>query len=207
MIVVIDYDIGNIGSIVNMLKKIGSKVIVTSDHNIINNAKKIILPGVGSFDNGMKKLNEYGLIEILHQKVIREKTKILGICLGAQLMAKKSDEGNLDGLGWLDIENVRFKSDHETNIRIPHMGWNYIEKKKNSNILKYVDDNARFYFVHSYHFVCHNSTHILTETKYGNKFTSAFEHENIYGVQFHPEKSHSFGMSLLKSFIEIDNQK
>ena len=202
MVIVIDYDIGNVGSIVNMLKRIGSKVVATSDHDIINNAKKIILPGVGSFDNGMRKLNEHGLTQILNQKVIIEKTKILGICLGAQLMAKKSDEGNLDGLGWLDIENVRFKSNQESAIRIPHMGWNYIEKKKSSNILKYVDDNARFYFVHSYHLASDYPETILATQTFGNINSPAvISKDNINGCQFHPERSGEVGLKILASWL------
>ncbi len=205
MIVIIDYKMGNSGSILNMLKKIGVEAIISSDHDEIQNAEKLILPGVGSFDGGMKNLNDLNLTTILHNKVIKEKIPILGICLGMQLFAKKSEEGILEGLNWINAEVKKFKfNSSETDqrrLKIPHMGWNTIEIKKNDPIFKNMIEELRFYFVHSYHFVCDDKSNILATTNYGYDFPSIVKKENIIGVQFHPEKSHKFGMKLLANFV------
>ncbi|MFW0743021.1 imidazole glycerol phosphate synthase subunit HisH [Aliarcobacter butzleri] len=199
MTVIIDYGLGNLGSIANMIKKVGHKSIITSDLEDIKNATKLILPGVGSFDNGMRNLAELGMIEILNQKVLIEKIPILGICLGMQLMTKSSEEGKLTGLGWLDAQTKKFVSD---TLKIPHMGWNLIKHEKSSHLFAECESEKRFYFVHSYYVGCNNQEDILTDTNYTHDFVSSFEKENIVGVQFHPEKSHKFGMSLLKNFLE-----
>ena len=199
MIVVINYGMGNLGSIENMIKKIGYKCIITSDLEDIKNANKLILPGVGSFDSGMKNLKELGFIEVLNQKVIIDKIPILGICLGMQLMAKNSEEGTSDGLGWVDAVSKKFISD---TLKVPHMGWNIINHQKKSKLFDEYESEKRFYFVHSYYVNCNQKGDILTTTNYGKDFTSSFEKENVIGVQFHPEKSHNFGMKLLKNFIE-----
>ena len=199
MIVVIDYGMGNLGSIANMIKKVGHKSVITSDLEEIKNASKLILPGVGSFDNGMRNLAELGMIEVLNQKVLVEKTPILGICLGMQLMTKSSEEGNLAGLGWMDANTKKFVSD---TLKIPHMGWNIINHQKNSKLFDEMESEKRFYFVHSYCVSCTYSEDVLTTTPYTHDFISAFERENIIGAQFHPEKSHKFGMSLIKNFVE-----
>jgi len=199
MIVIIDYGMGNLGSIANMLKKIGYKSIITSDIEEIKKSKKLILPGVGSFDNGIKNLKDLGLLEVLNQKVIEEKTPVLGICLGMQLMTNSSEEGNLDGLGWIEAKSKKFVSD---SLKVPHMGWNVICQQKESNLFDETKNEKRFYFVHSYFVECHNVEDILTTTSYINEFVSSFEKENILGVQFHPEKSHKFGMRLIKNFVE-----
>ncbi len=200
MIVVVDYGMGNLGSIANMIKKVGHKCLITSDLEEIKRATKLILPGVGSFDNGMKNLAELGMIEVLNQKVLIEKTPILGICLGMQLMTKSSEEGKLVGLGWIDAETKKFVSD---NLKIPHMGWNIIKHQKESKLFNESESEKRFYFVHSYCVECFNQEDILTTTPYTHDFVSAFEKENIIGVQFHPEKSHKFGMNLLRNFMEL----
>jgi glutamine amidotransferase len=203
MIVIIDYGMGNLGSIQNMLKKIGAKGIISSDISDIQKADKLILPGVGAFDNGMKNLQKLELIPILNEKVLVNKTPILGICLGMQLLGKKSEEGQLAGLGWVEAETIKFKfDDNQANFKIPHMGWNTIQIKKESSLFKNMYENARFYFVHSYHLVCKNKQDVLTETNYGFDFVSSVEKNNIIGVQFHPEKSHKFGMKLFKNFVE-----
>ncbi|MCT7487114.1 imidazole glycerol phosphate synthase subunit HisH [Aliarcobacter cryaerophilus] len=199
MIVVIDYGMGNLGSIANMIKKVGHKSIITSDLDEIKKATKLILPGVGSFDNGMKNLQERGMIEVLNQKVLVEKIPILGICLGMQLMTKTSEEGNLAGLGWVDAETKKFVSD---TLKIPHMGWNIIKHQKSSQLFDELESEKRFYFVHSYCVSCNHQEDILTTTNYTHDFVSSFEKENIIGVQFHPEKSHKFGMSIIRNFAE-----
>lgn len=199
MIVVIDYGMGNLGSIANMIKKVGHKCIITSDLDVIKNATKLILPGVGSFDNGIRNLAEFGMIEVLNQKVLVEKIPILGICLGMQLMTKSSEEGTLAGLGWINAQTKKFVSD---SLKIPHMGWNIIKHEKESKLFNELNTEKRFYFVHSYCVSCNQKLDILTNTNYIQDFVSSFEKENIIGVQFHPEKSHKFGMNLIKNFVE-----
>jgi glutamine amidotransferase len=189
---------GNVGSVYNMIKKIGFEALITSNINEIEKAKKIILPGVGAFDNGIINLKKLGLIEILEYKVFKERVPILGICLGMQLMTKKSEEGELQGLSWIDAETKRFVSD---TYKIPHMGWNYVKIIKNSDLFSSEFSEWRFYFVHSYYVESYNKDDILTTTFYIHDFVSSFQRENIIGVQFHPEKSHKFGMMLLKNFI------
>jgi glutamine amidotransferase len=198
MIVIVNYNMGNVGSVYNMIKKIGFESLITSNINEIEKAKKIILPGVGAFDNGIINLKKLGLIEILEYKVFKERVPILGICLGMQLMTKKSEEGELQGLSWIDAETKRFVSD---TYKIPHMGWNYVKIIKNSDLFSSEFSEWRFYFVHSYYVECYNKDDILTTTFYIHDFVSSFQRENIIGVQFHPEKSHKFGMMLLKNFI------
>ncbi|WP_026807997.1 imidazole glycerol phosphate synthase subunit HisH [Aliarcobacter lanthieri] len=199
MIVVIDYGMGNLGSIANMIKKVGYKCLITSDLEEIKKANKLVLPGVGSFDNGMINLERLGIVEVLNQKVLVEKTPILGICLGMQLMTKNSEEGTLPGLGWIDASTKKFMSD---NFKIPHMGWNIIKHKKESKIFDDLNNEKRFYFVHSYFVNCNDENDVLTYTNYIQEFVSSFEKDNIIGVQFHPEKSHKFGMCLIKNFVE-----
>ena len=202
MIVIVNYGLGNLGSIKNMLTKIGSKSIISSKPDAISRADKLILPGVGSFDRGMSNLEKLKLIPVINKKVIEEKTPILGICLGMQLMTKNSQEGKLKGLGWINADTIRFNKDDEKFI-IPHMGWNNIILNKNHSILNNINRNSRFYFVHSYHVVCQNDSDILTTTNYGYDFVSAFQKNNIIGVQFHPEKSHRFGMQLLNNYSKL----
>jgi glutamine amidotransferase len=204
MICIIDYRVGNFGSMLNLLKKIGVKAVVSSDHDLIAKADRLILPGVGAFDNGIQNLNDLKIIPVLEKKVLDEKTPILGICLGMQLFTKKSEEGKMPGLGWVDAETVRFQFHEEKEkLKIPHMGWNTIKVKKESSLFRDPFPEMRFYFVHSYHAVCQKGDDILTETHYGYDFTSSFQKENIIGVQFHPEKSHKFGMKLLRNFANL----
>ncbi|MGD9107958.1 MAG: imidazole glycerol phosphate synthase subunit HisH [Gammaproteobacteria bacterium] len=203
MIAVIDCGIGNIGSVLNMLKKIGVDAIASSDINVIKEADKLILPGIGSFDSAMQKLKSIDLVEDLNRIVLDKKTPILGICLGMQLMTKSSEEGKLPGFGWIDARTVKFKFDISTEkLRLPHIGWNFVNVNKNKDFFKKINDEVRFYFVHSYHVACNLPEDIMTTTDYGYNFVSSFQHENIFGVQFHPEKSHQYGMNFLQSFIE-----
>lgn len=203
MIGIIDYGMGNPGSIRNMFKRIGADSIITGNKDVLAKTDKLIMPGVGSFDAGIERLNNLGLVDFLNERVMREKVPILGICLGMQLFTKTSEEGEKPGLGWLDARTVRFSFDESgESLKIPHMGWNYVNVVKNGNVLNDMGQGSRFYFVHSYHVRCNDPTDVLLTTKYGCEFVSAFCRENILGVQFHPEKSHKFGMKFLKSFVE-----
>ncbi len=204
MVTIIDYEIGNLTSIKNMLKKIGEDSVITSDPEKIADAQKIILPGVGFFEYGINKLRSMDYFNILENKVLEEKTPTLGLCLGAQLMLDSSEEGsNCKGLGWVKGKVVRFD---ETQLvpgeKIPHMGWNEVEILKESKLCSDMKQYSRFYFVHSYYMICDEDNDKLLQTKYGTPFISGFEHNNIMGVQFHPEKSHKFGMKLLDNFIK-----
>jgi glutamine amidotransferase len=204
MITIVDYGAGNIKSIRNMLKKIGVESCISKESKVIAKASKLILPGVGHFDFGMRNLRESGLIEVLHQSVMVNKTPILGICLGAQLFGSSSEEGAEKGLGWLDMEIVKFDvSKIDTQFKIPHMGWNEIAVQQPSKLLHKLKQDARFYFVHSFHMQPKNKEDILTSTSYGYHFASAVKKDNVYGVQFHPEKSHKFGMLLLSNFSTL----
>lgn len=203
MLVLVNYRVGNFGSILNMLKKIGIEAIISTNISDIEKADRLILPGVGAFDNGMRNLNDSGLVPALHEKIIDNKTPILGICLGMQLLTKRSEEGSLPGLGWIDAQTVKFKfNDNHKNLKIPHMGWNTAKVVKQSALFNDINKEQRFYFVHSYHVVCNDAGDILTKTMHGCEFASAIQRDNILGVQFHPEKSHKFGMKLLKNFAE-----
>ncbi len=204
MICIIDYGMGNLNSILNMLKKIRVKAVISSNATEIKKAEKLILPGVGAFDNGMKNLHEKGLVPILEEKVINQKTPILGICLGMHLFMNKSDEGERPGLGWLDADVVKFKPEYDgQKFRVPHMGWNTIEKVKEHPLLSNMPEETRFYFVHSYYVQCRENRDILCKTLYGKPFTSGTAKENIFGLQFHPEKSHKFGMQILTNYSSM----
>lgn len=204
MIVIVDYGMGNLGSILNMLKKIGTEATISSNISDIKKAKKLILPGVGAFDNGMKNLHDFGLLSILNDRVIKSKVPILGICLGMQLFTKKSEEGKRRGLGWIDAETIRFSFDQkQTGLKIPHMGWNSLKIQRKSPLFNDFFQESRFYFVHSYHVKCSNKNDILTKTHYGYDFVSSIIQDNIIGIQFHPEKSLKFGMKFLENFMKF----
>lgn len=204
MIVIVDYKLGNSGSIANMLKKIGYSSLITSDIREIESAKKLILPGVGAFDKAMVNMKELNLTSLLTKKVIHEKTPILGICLGMQMLAVRSEEGTLPGLGCIDAISLKFNfNDKSKKLKIPHMGWNTITLKKKHQLFDEMYDESRFYFVHSYAIHCNDEADVLTTTHYGQDFVSSFAKQNIFGVQFHPEKSHKFGMKLLENFAKI----
>lgn len=205
MIVIVDYGTGNLMSVKNMFKKIGiSDVIISNSKSEIEHAKKIILPGVGHFDYGMNKLNESGLIDILNKKVLKDKIPALGICLGAQLLTNGSEEGSLPGLGWIDAETIRFDSNlMNIKLPIPNMGWCDTYSVANCGISTNLNSNQRYYFVHSFHMRCFDPNNILFESEYGYKFTSGIFKENIFGVQFHPEKSHKFGMKIFENFSKL----
>ena len=199
MITIVNYGTGNLFSIQNMLKKLGSDSIIGSDPRSIEKADKLLLPGVGAFDTCAQKLGESGLMDIVHHKVMEEKTPILGICVGMQLMMLGSEEGVLPGLGWLKGTVVKFR---QSSLKIPHMGWSEIEINKSSRLFNDMYDEPRYYFVHSYHAVMENEEDVLAYAEYGYRFVASVERENILGVQFHPEKSHKYGMKLLQNFVK-----
>ena len=196
---------GNLGSIKNMFKYIGVESKIESDVDKIKNASKILLPGVGSFDTAMKKINENGLKEVLNEKALKEQVPVLGICLGMQLLTNSSEEGILDGLGWVDAKTMSFKSVIDKKYRIPHMGWNIVSESNESKLTDgFKDfDETRFYFVHSYFVKVENEKNSILKTDYGLKFDSAIQKDNIFGAQFHPEKSHKFGIKLFENFAKI----
>jgi len=203
MIVIIDYGMGNLGSIHNMLNKVEAQSIITSDLDQINNADKIILPGVGSFDEGMKNIRKLGFESIIYEKVRNGNTPVLGICLGMQLLLGSSEEGNQSGLSLIAGYVKKFEYNQHS-LRIPHMGWNELTITQPENQLVIdLPPEQRFYFVHSYYVVCENSEDILFRTNYGVEFTSGLNRDNLWGVQFHPEKSHKFGMKILENFNRI----
>jgi len=201
MIVILDYGMGNVNSILNMLKKIGVDSKISGNSDEIEEADKIILPGVGSFDMGMSRLNETGLISAIQKHALVKKKPVLGICLGMQMLGRRSEEGKLDGLSLIPFDNIKFDFPNSNNLKIPHMGWDIIsETKSNSPLLYELKDDQRYYFVHSYHAVCDKPDNIIMRCDYGHEFAAGVVNENIYGVQFHPEKSHKFGMALLDNF-------
>lgn len=201
MITIIDYNTGNLSSIKNMLKRLGIASQITNDKNAIENAEKLILPGVGHFDYGMQQLNNSGLIPLLNKKVLEDKTPILGICLGVQLLTESSEEGTEKGLGWIKGKTISFdKTKLASNQKIPNMGWTDVANYNQSKLFENMHEEPRFYFVHSFHLQLENETDSLVTAKYGYDFAAGIEHENILGVQFHPEKSHKYGMKFLENF-------
>lgn len=203
MIVIIDYGIGNLASVQNMFRKIGvADVVVSGKAEDIAAADKLLLPGVGAFDAGMKHLEQSGLVPLLNQKVLQEKTPILGICLGMQLLTKRSEEGILPGLGWIDAETLRFNPDPALKLKVPHMGWDYIQVKRDNKLVD-MESRNRFYFVHSYYVKCFDENQSLASCKFDHEFTCMVHKDNIYGAQFHPEKSLKFGMKVLENFAKL----
>lgn len=201
MIAILNYGLGNLGSIANMLKVINEKAIITADPEEINKSDGIILPGVGAFDAGMSKLEEANLIEIIKNEA-KEGKPILGICLGMQLLGRGSEEGVRKGLDLISFDCVRFRFD-DSSLKIPHMGWDVVNIKKEHRLVSNLDGLQRYYFVHSYHVRCDSEDDILMTCDYGYEFACAVAKNNIAGVQFHPEKSHDYGMALLNNFVKI----
>ncbi|CAG0981750.1 glutamine amidotransferase [Gammaproteobacteria bacterium] len=200
-ILVANYGMGNVGSIANMIRKVGGEAVVTGDANSVAAAEKLVLPGVGAFDQGMRSLAEKGLADPLREAAARG-APILGICLGMQLMLECSEEGQLPGLGLVPGDVRRFPSGDGL-LRVPHMGWNRISIKKASPLFDGDDDDRRYYFVHSYYVSCRDPADVVATTVHGREFVSAFQRGNLFGVQFHPEKSHRFGMALFRRFLAI----
>lgn len=202
MIAVIDYDVGNLAAVTNMLHRVGAESIITSDPDAIAQADKIILPGNGAFDACMLNLRATGLVQLLEQRVLRDEVPLLGICVGAQMLAKASEEGNEPGLGWLDMQVRRFGN--IPGLPVPHMGWNQvIVRQPDHALVRDLADDARFYFVHSYYLAPADARAILLGASYGIDFAAGVAQGNIAGVQFHPEKSHRFGKKLLSAFAGV----
>lgn len=205
MISVIESGIGNVGSILNMLKHLGIEAQVIRSDAEIRSAERLVLPGVGAFDPAMSQLKRLGFIEALNYAVQERRRPILGICLGMQLLLESSEEGEMPGLGWINGRSVRFKFETEHNkLPVPNMGWNEVAAKRTSLLFGGIAPGARYYFVHSYHAKCHDPAAVAATATYGAPFTAAVEQANVFGVQFHPEKSHRFGMALLYSFSHLD---
>jgi len=203
MITIIDYGMGNLRSVEKIFQRLNIPNVVSSSIKAIENAEKLLLPGVGHFENGMSKLRSTNILEILNQKVIQDKTPILGICLGMQLMTKNSTEGDVEGLGWVDAQTTKFNFD-SGKLKIPHMGWNQVSVMKDSIMARNITlDNDLFYFVHSYFVSCNRDQDVLFQSEYGNTFVSGFEKDNITGVQFHPEKSHRSGIQVIRNFADL----
>lgn len=204
IVTIVDSGLGNIKSIQNIISKVGGASRSIRTPHGLQEASKIVLPGVGNFDAGIKQLNDGGWTDELNEAVIVRKVPVLGICLGMQLMCRSSEEGRLPGLGWIDAEVQLIQRGDNPSLKVPHMGWNTISIKKHNAILNCEPTfESRFYFVHSYHAVCANSSDVIATTNYGRELTVAFNRGNIYGVQFHPEKSHRFGIDLFRNFLAI----
>lgn len=203
MIAVIDLNMGNIGSVSNMLSYIGQNSFVTSNPTDLYNANKIILPGVGNFDTAMRNLKSLEFIYPLLDNVMNLKKPILGICLGMQILTKSSEEGMQEGLGLVDGKTVSFKKNISDNYKVPHMGWNKIFSKKETDLDINLNSDAEFYFAHSYFVEINDKNVQKITTEYGINFVSGFQYKNIYGVQFHPEKSHRHGMQILTNFANL----
>lgn len=202
MLVIVNYGVGNLASMKNMFRKIGVDALVSSDPDEILAAEKLILPGVGAFDTCAGKLRESGLQDALNQKALQQKTPVLGVCVGMQLLTRGSEEGQLPGLGWIAGKIVKFDLEKmPAGTKIPHMGWTDVYPAWPAPLFENMYENPRFYFVHSYHPQLDNDADCLVRAHYGYDFVAGMAHENILGVQFHPEKSHKFGMRLLENFV------
>jgi len=203
MIVIIDYGLGNLSSIANMFKKIGVSAMISNSVDAIANADKLVLPGVGHFKKGMDNLRDMGVMPVLSDEIVKNSKPVLGICLGAQLMTMHSEEGDVPGLGWIDAVTVRFDAERLGKLKVPHMGWSDVQLINDNPLWKELADDARFYHVHSYHFDMKNESQVIATANYGYTFATAFNKANVFGTQFHPEKSHHYGMQVLLNFSKL----
>jgi glutamine amidotransferase len=201
MIVIVNYGVGNLSSVQNMLRKVGAEASISSDPQEISEADKLLLPGVGHFDYGMKMLNQSGLRDTLDRFALESRRPVLGICLGAQILGLSSEEGNTPGLGWIDMRCRRLPL--APGFRVPHMGWNQLNLKRSSPLFANADSDARYYFVHSYYMECAVASDIIGTSYHGVEFTCAVQRGNMFGTQFHPEKSLRHGLALMRAFAEI----
>ena len=203
MIGIIDYGVGNIKAFANIYKNFDIPHKIVKNIEDLENVSKLILPGVGSFDHAMQSLQNSGMREKLDELVLEKKLPVIGICVGMQMLAKSSDEGDLPGLGWIDAEVKKFDKKQITNAPLPHMGWNNLNIKNSTTLVDGLDNDPRFYFLHSYYFECSDKNDVVATANYGEEFECIVNHDNIYGIQCHPEKSHHNGMQLLKNFGEL----
>lgn len=205
MIAVIEYGMGNTASILNMIRRLRGNAVISSDHNLILAADALILPGIGAFDNAIQRLHNYGLYSLIRNRVLHDKIPFLGICLGMQLLFDSSEEGTLPGLCLINgkVKKFDFSNYEQGNLKIPHMGWNTILLKNECELFEGFSSDPRFYFVHSYHVICEKPKNIIATCNYGYDFACSVQNENVFAVQFHPEKSHRFGLKLFQNFIKI----
>lgn len=204
MITIIDYGVGNVLAFVNVYNRLNIPVTVAKSADNLRSASRLILPGVGSFDQAMQQFDQSGMRQLVEQLVMRDKLPIIGICVGMQMLAKSSDEGNLPGLGWIDGTVKKFDlSAMPPDTNLPHMGWNDVAPVAEGGLFKGMEKDSRFYFLHSFYFECHQQSNVLAVSDYGGNFSCAVQQDNVFGVQFHPEKSHHFGSQLLKNFSEV----
>jgi glutamine amidotransferase len=201
MITVVDYDAGNVGSVVNICRKAGGKATISADPREIAKADKLILPGVGHFGRAMERLRKNGLVDAMNEAVLERRRPVLGICLGMQLLSRHSEEGDAEGLGWIDARTVRFRPEPGSDLKVPHMGWNAVEVANDDPLLAGLPEEPRFYFVHTYYVDAANPADVMLTTTHGRAFCSGVRHGNIRGTQFHPEKSHRYGLTLIRNFV------
>jgi glutamine amidotransferase len=204
MISIVDYGLGNLKAFANIYKRLNIDAEFVKTPEQLNSSEKIILPGVGAFDHAMSELNNSGMREKLDELVLKKKVPVLGICVGMQMLGKRSDEGTLDGLGWIDADIIKFDSNLiKQKPQLPHMGWNDVHSIVGNPLFQELETNSIFYFLHSFYFSCNNPKDAIAKSDYGLEFTCSVNHDNIYGVQFHPEKSHQYGIQLLKNFANL----
>ena len=205
MIVILDYGMGNLQSVSRAFAKIGVQATISSNREVIELADKVVLPGVGSFSKGMENLEQDGLLPILNHKVMEQGTPVLGICLGFQMFTKHSDEGNVAGLGWINGRTTRISFDKpDPRLKIPHIGWNTLNLQNHCPLFVGIPSKACFYFAHSYCVSCEDDEVVAATTHYGDEFVTAVRKKNIFGTQFHPEKSHANGIAVLRNFLEYN---
>jgi glutamine amidotransferase len=203
LITIVDYGMGNLHSVCHQLTRMGANTQVTSKAEDVARAEKLILPGVGHFGRAMQNIRELNLLGALHEATQVKRVPLLGICLGMQLMAKRSEEGEVEGLGWIDADVVRFRVSDRIRYKVPHVGWNTLVRRREHPLLQDVAFDAEFYFVHSYHLACRDASIVVAETKYSETFPSVVAAGNLLGVQLHPEKSYDAGLALLRSFVAL----
>ena len=202
-VVVVDAGFGNIGSLAHKLHVLGIKCVIAKEPEQVLSADKLLLPGVGFFSAAMQRLKERAFTAVLNEMVLKRGTPLLGICLGVQLFSQRSEEGDVEGFGWVPGRVVRFRFSGDANrLRIPHVGWNNVERISETDLLSGVPHDAKFYFTHSYHLIDLSEEYVFGTTEYGYSFPSVIRKDNVYGTQFHPEKSHSWGMHVIRNFVE-----